>query len=188
MKKKKDQYNDQQILEGIRSSDDEILEYVYKQYYPMIYKMVVTNRGTSDEARDIFQDGIMVLYEKSLDKNFELRSSPGTFLYSVCYQTWLNKLNRQKKREQPGEEIPDQPEDSEHKKEESEHIHYWMKQLLQQVGKSCRDILVKKYYEKRRDKEIARDLNLSGADYVKTQRYRCLKQLRELYTSMVKNH
>jgi len=185
MRKVSEKISDSEILEGIKTSRNDMLEYVYQQFYPMIYKYVITNSGNAEEARDTFQDGIVVLYEKSLQPDFRLTASIGTFLYSVCRNLWRNKLNRQKSREDLQENIPEQPEEANLLIEEITERQHLLRQLFQKIGESCRNILMKKYYEKRKDKEIAEELNLSGSDYVKTQRYRCLKQLKKLYDEMI---
>ena len=184
MNKVSEKYSNQEILEGIKNSRGAILEFIYEQFYPMIYQYVLTNSGNHEEARDLFQEGIIVLYEKSLQSDFKLTSGIGTFLYAVCQKMWLNKLNRQKKRESLQEKVPEQTEDKDFLNEETNERQYLLAQLFKKIGESCRKILIKKYYEKRKDKEIAEELNLSGSDYVKTQRYRCLKQLKKLYKEM----
>jgi RNA polymerase sigma factor (sigma-70 family) len=184
MNKVSEKYSNQEIIEGIKNSRSAIFKFIYEQFYPMIYQYVLTNNGNHEEARDLFQDGIIVLYEKSLKSDFKLTSSIGTFLYAVCQKMWLNKLNRQKKRESLQEKVPEQAEDKDFLNEETTEKQYLLGQLFKKIGESCRKILMKKYYEKRKDKEIAEELNLSGSDYVKTQRYRCLKQLKKLYKEM----
>ena len=186
MKEAAEQYTNRDIIDGIRHSRSDVLKYVYKQFYPMIYSYIINNSGNKEEARDIFQDGIIVLYEKSITEDFELTANVGTFLYSVCQRLWLNKLNRQKNREFLDSSIPVIEEEQDVFNEESNERQRILNKLFNKIGESCRKILIKKYFEKRKDKEIAEELNLSGSDYVKMQRYRCLKQLRKLYNEMKK--
>ena len=94
-------------MEGIRHSRRETLEYMYNEYYPMAYKMVITNQGNKEDARDLFQEGMIVLIEKAQNPDFYLTSKMGTFLYSVCRRLWLNRINRQKNREKLHAEVPD---------------------------------------------------------------------------------
>ena len=56
---------DQEILNGIRQGESKALGLLYKQHYPRIAQMVRTNSGTEDDARDLFQDAVMVLYGKA---------------------------------------------------------------------------------------------------------------------------
>jgi RNA polymerase sigma factor (sigma-70 family) len=187
MKKISGAKGDREILDGIRTSRKDIIEHVYQRFYPMIYKLVITHNGNKEEARDIFQDGLLTLYEKTCRQDFQLTSSLSTYLYAICRRLWLNRINRQKKRELLGDKIPDQAEEADFPIEERQERKHLLHQLLHKIGESCRQILMKKYFEQLRDKEIALALNFSGADYVKTQRYRCLKQLKSLYMQWIEN-
>jgi len=43
---------DREILEKITKGDESALKYLYKKYYRMMTKLVITNNGTEDEAKD----------------------------------------------------------------------------------------------------------------------------------------
>ena len=45
---------------------------------------MLNNNGNEDDAKDIFQESIIVLYEKVKAGKFELSSKLKTFIYSVC--------------------------------------------------------------------------------------------------------
>jgi RNA polymerase sigma factor (sigma-70 family) len=55
---------------------------------PMITLMVYNLGGSAEDAKDIFQDGLIILLEKIDDKNFVLTCKFKTFLYSVCENLW----------------------------------------------------------------------------------------------------
>ncbi len=52
--------NEKEIFERICKGDEKALEFLYKKYYRMMTKLVITNSGTEDEARDIYQDALIV--------------------------------------------------------------------------------------------------------------------------------
>ena len=43
--------NEKEIFERIQGGDEKALELLYKKYYRMMTKLVITNSGTEDEAR-----------------------------------------------------------------------------------------------------------------------------------------
>jgi len=186
MGKTSNQISDRELMEGIRHSRRETLEYMYNEYYPMVYKMVITNQGNKEDARDLFQEGMLVVIEKAQSPDFYLSSKMGTFLYSVCRRLWLNKINRQKNRENLHAEVPDieieLPRINDEQSEEEQLVTH----LFRRLSESCREILRMRFFEKLKDKEIARQMSLSGADYVKTQRHRCMKQLKKIYHESTK--
>jgi len=53
----------------------------------MVYQM----GGTLEDAKDIFQDGLIIMIEK-IDNNFMLTCKFKTFLYCVCENLWKSVL------------------------------------------------------------------------------------------------
>jgi RNA polymerase sigma factor (sigma-70 family) len=89
-------YSDEAILEGLRLRSDYIINFTYKEFYPLIKFLVTGNGGADEDAEDIFQDGIVTLYNKISSNQLTLTSSFKTYIYSVCRNLWLQKLNARK--------------------------------------------------------------------------------------------
>jgi len=89
-------YSDEAILEGLRLRSDYIINFVYKEYFPLIRFLISDNGGTGEDAEDIFQDGIIIIYNKINLNQLTLTSSFKTYMYSVCRNLWLQKLNKRK--------------------------------------------------------------------------------------------
>ena len=85
-------YSDAELIQGIRNNDNKALQHLYVSNYAMIRQFIVTNNGTEDDAKDVYQEGVMVFYEKIRSDHFELTCAIKTFLYSVCRRQWLKKL------------------------------------------------------------------------------------------------
>jgi RNA polymerase sigma factor (sigma-70 family) len=85
----------EKILKGIVENDREIIQYVYRKYFSSVENYVLKHRGTREDARDLFQDGIVIVYEQVKNKNLIIKSSFYTYFYSVCKYQWL-KLLREK--------------------------------------------------------------------------------------------
>jgi len=91
------QYSDTDIIAGLRNGDSKILELTYKQHYPIILHFVIQNNGTDQDAKDVYQEAIVVLYEKLRQEHFLLTCQIRTFIYSVCRRLWLKKLREKGK-------------------------------------------------------------------------------------------
>jgi RNA polymerase sigma factor (sigma-70 family) len=63
---------------------------------PMIRLMVCQMGGTSEDARDIFQDGLIIMLEKIDNKNFVLTCKFKTYLYCVCENLWKSVLEKRR--------------------------------------------------------------------------------------------
>lgn len=88
-------YSDEQILKGILRHDNLILQYIYKQYYYNINYFIRKNQGSEDDASDIFQEAIIIIYRKIKENDlvFEKSSFKG-YLFSVCRFLWLKQLEK----------------------------------------------------------------------------------------------
>ena len=84
--------NEQALLKRLAANDRKAIETIYREHYSMVQTLVINNSGTSDEARDIFQDAVIVLYEKAKSGSFELHARLKTYIYEVCRRLWLKRL------------------------------------------------------------------------------------------------
>ena len=66
--------NELALLKGLATNERKAIETIYRVHYSMIQTLVINNNGTSDDARDIFQEAIIVLYEKAKSGSFELHA------------------------------------------------------------------------------------------------------------------
>jgi RNA polymerase sigma factor (sigma-70 family) len=89
-------YSDEAIQEGLRLRSDYIINFIYKEFFPLIKFLVTENGGSDEDAEDTFQDGIIIIYNKINVNQLVLTSSFKTFMYSVCRNLWLQKLNKRK--------------------------------------------------------------------------------------------
>ena len=80
--------NDQEILVRLKQGDENTLDLLYKQHYRMIIKLIVKNNGSEEEAKDIYQESLIVLWQKAKSENFILTSKISTYLYSICLNLW----------------------------------------------------------------------------------------------------
>ena len=86
--------SDNEYIEGLRLSDNAVIRAVYKKFYPAIMRMVLSNNGTEQEAKDVFQESILVLYHHVQKQNFVLSCALQTYLYSVAKRLWLKQLSK----------------------------------------------------------------------------------------------
>lgn len=182
MDKAQRKLSDHELLLGLRTMDNRAVNLIYQKFYPMILNLILKNNGTADDARDVFQDTIMILYEKCRQTDFKLTSGLGTFIYAISRNIWLKKQSRTYSREYTTSDdilfdLIKQDHEEPLKSERLERL----KLLFQKISEKCQQILRLKYYAGMKDKDIAVHLNLSGAAYVKTQRNRCINKLRDLF-------
>ena len=62
----------------------------------ILKRYVLKNSGDKDDAKDVFQNTLIVFYKKVLIENFELSSKISTYLFSIAKNLWLKKLRDEK--------------------------------------------------------------------------------------------
>ena len=72
------------ILSGLASADNKVFAYLYQEYFGMVKYFVTKNSGDEKEAKDLFQEVVIVLFEKARDQNLSLTVKLKTFIYSIA--------------------------------------------------------------------------------------------------------
>lgn len=172
------------LLKGIKDGNDIVIEKVYKKFFPIIRQYVCTNSGTEDEAKDVFQESFIVLYEKLQYNNENLNCSIKTFLYAVAKRIWLKRLKStsviSKNSIDVFHEDFDVSEDLAVTDEISENIEK-LNAAMKMLGEPCKTILELFYNENKNMQEISNIMNYQNIDSAKTQKYKCLMRLRRFY-------
>lgn len=150
----------------------------------MIQALVVNNNGTYDDARDIFQEAMITLYEKAKSDSFVLTCQIKTYIYSVCRRLWLKRLQQAGRyilqSETAVEDIVTVEDDLEmHEKRNAEFAI--MERALGSLGEPCKSILESYYLKKQDMHEIAAAFGYTNADNAKNQKYKCLMRLKKLF-------
>lgn len=177
------------LLQGLANEDKSSIEKIYRDHYSMVQSLVMNNNGDADDAADIFQELMIVLFEKARSGNFELHCQLKTFIYAVSKRLWLKKLNHQQRFNAPSdhlEEIVSVEEDIEmHEKRQAEFSI--MEVAMSKIGEPCKSLLEAYYVHKKQMQAIAADFGYTNADNAKTQKYKCLVRLKKLFFAQYKN-
>ena len=88
----------EKILQGIVDNDHTVIQYIYKKYFESIKGFVIKHNGTKEDAWDVFQDGIIVIYEQIKNNKLALKNTFHTYFFTVCKYTWLKVLRERDKK------------------------------------------------------------------------------------------
>jgi RNA polymerase sigma factor (sigma-70 family) len=171
------------LLKGLSRQESSSIEAIYKEAYPSVLNLITGFSGSADDASDVFQEAMIVLYEKSLDPDFELKSLIKTYLYAVCKRIWFKKWQREKRTEEWVEDnnlVTDSEEDWEKMMQKQDELAR-MEVALSSLGEPCKSLLEAFYFKKMAMHEIASSFNYTNADNAKTQKYKCLMRLKKLF-------
>jgi RNA polymerase sigma factor (sigma-70 family) len=184
----KQEDQEQALLRGLARNDKKAVETIYKDNYNMVQALIINNNGTADDAKDIFQEAMIVLYEKARSGTFELSCQIKTYVYSVSRRLWLKRLQQLSRYAEIGNSdsvvpVEDDLEDHGRKNREFE----MMENAIGHLGEPCKGLLEAFYLQKRTMQEIAIDFGYTNAENAKTQKYKCLMRLKKIFFTHYKN-
>jgi RNA polymerase sigma factor (sigma-70 family) len=187
---KTDSTDEKALLKGLALNDRKSVETIYKLFYNMVQTLIINNNGSADDARDVFQETVIVLYEKAKTGTFELNCQLKTYVYSVSRRLWLKRLQQQQKYVPNiaglDETVPVEEEVDNHSQRNSEF--QMMEKALLHLGEPCRSLIEAFYLQKKNMQDIAGHFGYTNADNAKNQKYKCLMRLRKLFFAEFKNN
>lgn len=173
-------YTDDAILKGLRKRDGEVIRYIYKEYYPSIKFLIITNSGSETDAEDVFQDAMVIIYRKIIEDKLILTSSFKTFLYSICRNLWLQRLDRKlfSYEFMENENLTDMQDVIVLEQSELENEKYRLfQQHFLRLSEDCKKIL-RLFMNKVPLREIAEIMGFKTEKYAKTRKFMCKEKLK----------
>jgi RNA polymerase sigma factor (sigma-70 family) len=179
----KAELNEQALLKGLAENDSRAVEALYKSHFGMIQHFVINNNGSFDDARDIFQEAMITLYEKVQLDNFALTCQIKTYLFSICKNLWLKRLQQMGKYSTPlsAQEETISVEEDLDRFEKKDAAFAIMDRALNSLGEPCKSLLEGYYLNKKGMQELANQFGYTNADNAKNQKYKCLMRLKKLF-------
>jgi RNA polymerase sigma factor (sigma-70 family) len=181
---------DEQLLDALKDENQKALGIVYKMHYPMILHFITNNNGTEAEAKDIYQEAVIVLYENAQEEEFRLTCKIKTYLYSVSRRLWLKRLAEKGKfvgKIDDFEGFIAFEQDETQDFDEKEQQFSVMQNAMKKLGEPCKTILEDFFVNELSMQQIAEKMGYTNADNAKNQKYKCLMRLKKLFFSEYKS-
>ncbi len=173
--------SEEEILLLLQQGDEKLLRQVYRQHYQMVINLVMNNGGSLQEAKDVYQESVIIFYEKVRDVDFVLNCRIKTFLYSVGRRLWLKQLQRKNRYTSQLTDTEEYVELNREELGEKEDQFNAMHIALESLGEPCRSILKDFYLNNQSMDEITEKFGYTNADNAKNQKYKCLKRLKKVF-------
>ena len=174
--------SDQEIFKRICNGDEEALELVYQKHYRMMVRLVLNNNGSEQEAKDIYQEAVVVFWQKSVSGKLVLTAKISTYIYSICLNLWRKELERKSRH------TNDEKDSVEYQDQEKHERIKIIKDCVNRMGETCKRVLSYYYFDGMSMKEIAEKIGFANTDTAKTKKYKCKKKLDELIKSEYTEH
>lgn len=170
----------------LRNEPNQTLKTIYCNHRKNCVAWLCKNfKCRETEAEDIFQEAIIILYEKVQERKLtELRSSLKSYLYAIS-----KHLAFQKQRKSievlfapssveflANQWVTQQTQETDINNKEQQILT-----VLQNLRNPCKTILYAYYFKKMSMEEIAQMMNYKSSDVVKTQKYRCMNKLFKIF-------
>lgn len=155
----------------IRQTQQELFIRLYQSAFPSAASFIRKMGGNLDEAKDIFQDALLIYYEKTREQEFAPGLSESAYLVGICKHLWYKK-HRDQKAGIPLDENLDLSE------EEEPEVSGRLLRLVERSGKKCLDLLKAFYYDKLNMKELSQRFGFSGERSATVQKHKCLEKVR----------
>ena len=180
----KTKYSDKEIVEGLQNDillEDDILKYLYSTFYPVIKKYILSKGGNDIEAKDIFQDAIIVFYQNVKAGKYKLNAKISTYLIALARNMWINRKNQLSK-------IMTQETWSGNGKVTSSlaidllletERNEFARELLNELGDDCRKILSLAIFQNQSMKTICEIMGYQNEQVARNKKSKCLKYLRK---------
>ncbi len=169
-------YADRDIIQGLIKRDNQVIQFIYDENFGMISHMIVNNSGSDDDAEDVFQEALIIIFKRLREqKDFDLSSNFSTYLYSVARLIWLKRLRENRKMEvtELKREMEEYIEFEEPPPVEDKDLRMAVYQRnLKLIPEDCQKILTLTAKDLSA-KEIAEHLGFRSDSYVRKRRHFC---------------
>ncbi|WP_200801904.1 RNA polymerase sigma factor [Mucilaginibacter sp. OK098] len=146
---------------------------LYKSVFPSVARYINKMGGSFDEAKDIFQDALVIYYEKTAASAVSVNSNEKVYLIGISKHLWLRKF-KDNNHTTPIDGFDITIAADEDQPSESKLMHF-----LETAGKKCMELLRSFYYDQLPLADAAKLFGFSGVRSATVQKYKCLEKVRE---------
>lgn len=153
----------------------QLIEDLYEKGFPSVARFVKKMGGGSDEARDIFQDTLVIFYEKITQGNLHIDCSPQVYIMGIAKHLWIRKYKKDQQiisldafEKQIKVAADDTPSVSAQQ----------ILRMLEQSGEKCMELLKSFYYDKLSMKRIKEMFGYGSERSATVQKYKCIEKIR----------
>lgn len=172
------------LREALLTNRENTLERIYAKTYPMVLHYVKKHGGNSEDAKDLLQEAIILLYEKLMHGNLRLTASVSTYVMGICKNLWRSEYRKRSKFTTLADDTSQQLADE----NTADVADVDLMQYMEALGQKCKDFLVDFYYHNLRIEQIASKHLYRNVHTASVQKFKCLERLRKSLASFSYHH
>ncbi len=159
---------------ALLTNREQALTQLYRRAFPLVRRHVRRHGGSAQDAQDVFQDALVILYEQAVGNTLVLTAPASTYVVGIGRNLWHHEQRRRARL--PHEALPD--DFSELVAEPATETSFAVLDYVEQLGQKCRDILLAFYYFQQPLTQIATTHGYRTVRSATVQKFKCLERLR----------
>ena len=184
MLKGESKYTDQEIISGLKLSDNKVWDQVYKEYQPWAKSMLFDTVNKSNDFEDLYINACVTFYENIKKPEFELKSKLRTYFLGIFKFKCLEYLRNKGKSLLTATDFADELfEVTDYTETKEDH---WLKKHRENVLKDCikqlterqNNVIIGFYYGDLSMAQIAQKENITN-EYAKVENNRAKNVLKK---------
>jgi RNA polymerase sigma factor (sigma-70 family) len=162
------------IFQLLRQNREQAFRQLYQACFPIVARKIRQMGGSDEDARDIFQDTLIIFYEKVAKGQAQTIDNVEAYLTGVARHLYLQKHKKAQRIPMGALEEVSIPADF----YQPSKKQYRLMRYLEVAGQKCMTLLKAFYYHQRSLSEIADELGYRNTRSATVQKYKCLEKVR----------
>jgi DNA-directed RNA polymerase specialized sigma24 family protein len=149
---------------------------LYEEAFPKVAGFVAHRGGSFQDAKDIFQDSLVIFYEKKVESLSAIEISDEAYLIGIAKHLWIRKFKADKRyvgldAMEKLISIPEEYFNQENNK---------LVSILELTGKKCLTLLRAFYYDNFSLERIKEKFAFSTLHSASVQKHKCIEKMRTI--------
>jgi RNA polymerase sigma factor (sigma-70 family) len=167
------------LIQAIKNKEYKAFTHLYDTCWNIVIFSIMKKGGAEVEAQDMFQEGIIILFEKYHKDNYNPKYPAENYLIGICLRKWKkeNKGRMNRKGYAFAQIRPILSTDN--------PLHKIFRDSFSKLNPKCQEIIALRYYTDYSYEEIAQKNQQYDEMTLKNNKYRCMKELKSLVSKSI---
>lgn len=172
---------EQKIIDGLIKESNDAYELLYNSYYKVVLSIVVRNSGSEEDAKDVFQETMVVLVHKIRKDNFRLSAALQTYIAAISKNIWLKHLRDSgRKEKQKTEYAAIYYTDLDDNIEQEKYYTSKLQKYIYKISKHCQGFIDDVFFKGKTPEQIKLEYGYTSLHNTANQKYKCIEQIRNV--------
>ncbi|WP_459210665.1 RNA polymerase sigma factor [Aquimarina rhabdastrellae] len=173
------------FIKALLQGDEIVIEEIYNRFFTKTLRFVLQNKGTHDEAKDIFQEALLAIIVAVQKRNLNINSFEA-YLMTVSKNMWRRELEKKKKRviKDGSATLIDNDNDFALFILEQEQMQLY-REMFHKLSDNCKEVL-SLFFNNVSYESIVRELGYANINTARQRIFKCKSKLIKLIKSDIR--